>query len=175
MARGGTHSAGGEVVTLQLGGGANHAGSHLWNLVLEQQRRTEGQDFGVLLRESNAGDRLPRAAIFDLSGTVSTSYGSSAGGGGVEETWSSDRVYSSLPSDGGASGAGDFSDTGYRGYWDEYLCLSPHSRWRSQLVTCFPGYWHKVPSIRPARGLDARSDIRRPRFSPSLRVPGERL
>ena len=63
-----------EIVTLQLGGGANYLGSHLWNLVLEQQAADGGragnsstQNFNVVLRETKGG-HLPRTCCFDLSG-----------------------------------------------------------------------------------------------------------
>ena len=74
----------GEIVTVQLGGGSNHLGSHLWNLVLEQKAQSHNsdakekrpsvqqqqQDFGVMLRETSRGV-VPRTCCFDLSGSSS--------------------------------------------------------------------------------------------------------
>ena len=84
------------------------------------------------------------------AGTVSTSYGdiedvSSESALDQHDTWSSDRFQVSLPSAAeDETGASRKEEEHYRGYWDEYLNLSPHLSWRSQLVTCFPGFWHKV-------------------------------
>jgi hypothetical protein len=167
----------GEIVTVQLGGGANHVGSHFWNLLLEQkaqsqtqakgnqQKQQQQQDFGVMLRETSRGV-LPRACCFDLSGTVSTSYKMSAEYAGKDTdqtgTWSSDRMFVGLPSQAELQSRRDGAPV-YTGYWDEYLNLSEETCWRSELVTCFPGFWHGVNAFDCfGDGLDlfSREDTR---------------
>ena len=93
-----------EIVTIQLGGGANFAGAHFWNLQqawLGDAQDGDAADPHVLLRERSAhGGRggpgttsfVPRLVSLDLSGTVRTGFAARTGsyvprGNGVIDTW----------------------------------------------------------------------------------------
>ena len=54
-----------------------------------------------------------------------------------------------------------------QGYWDEYMNLGHQGRWRSQLITCFPGTWHGVNAFDcygDGIELFSRQDVREGAF-----------